>query len=89
MEDVRDAAEAFLDAVKDTGSTARVVDFGTFARQTAAAELVTTASMAPAGVHADAIAAYYNPKPPIQPPDHRGSPVRRRGRISNTGNSEA
>ncbi len=33
VEDVRNAAEVFLDAVKDTGSTARVVDFGTFSRR--------------------------------------------------------
>jgi uncharacterized repeat protein (TIGR01451 family) len=69
VEDVRDAGEAFLDAVKDTGSTARVVDFGTVARQTAPADLVTTQSMAPGGVHADALAAYYNPKPPVNPPN--------------------
>jgi uncharacterized repeat protein (TIGR01451 family) len=69
VEDVRDAAEAFLDAVKDTGSTARVLDFATVARQTAPPDLVTTQSMAPGGVHADALAAYYNPKPPVNPPN--------------------
>ena len=68
VELVRDAAEAFLDAVKDTGSTARVIDFGTFSRQTAGAELVTTDSMAAGGVHAEAIAAYYNPRPPLTAP---------------------
>ena len=45
VEQVRDAAEVFLDALKDTGATARVVDFGTVARQTAPADLVTTPSM--------------------------------------------
>jgi uncharacterized repeat protein (TIGR01451 family) len=77
VETVRDAAEVFLDALKNTGSTARVLDFGTVARQTAPADLVTTASMQPGGVHANAIKAYYNPQPPIVPPtearEYRGS----------------
>ena len=64
VETVRDAAEVFLDAVKDTGSRARVIDFATFSRQTAPAVLVTTASMAPGGVHARALADYYNPRRP-------------------------
>ena len=67
VEQVRDAAEVFLDALKDTGSTARVVDFGTVARQTAPADLVTTPSMQPAGVHGQALEHYYNPKPTVNP----------------------
>ena len=63
---VRDAAGVFLNALKDTGSTARVIDFGSVARQTAPATLVTTDSLAPGGVHADALTAYYNPIPPLQ-----------------------
>ena len=68
VEQVRDAAEVFLDALKDTGSTARVVDFGTVA-QTAPADLVTTPSMQPAGVHGQALEHYYNPKPTVDPPN--------------------
>ena len=67
VDTVRSAAEVFLDALKDTGSTARVIDFGSVARQTAPATLVTTASLAPGGVHANALKDYYNPIPPLQP----------------------
>src|SRR5262245_15280130 len=49
---VRNAASVFLDALENTGSTARVIDFGSVARQTAPAALVTTDSLAPGGVHA-------------------------------------
>jgi uncharacterized repeat protein (TIGR01451 family) len=67
VDDVRDAADAFLTALKDTNSTARVIDFGTVARETApTGSLVTTASLASGGVHRVAINKYYNPKPPIQ-----------------------
>ena len=48
-------------------STARVIDFGTFSRQTARAEEITTESMAAGGVHADAIAVYDNPHPVTAP----------------------
>jgi len=84
VENVRSAAKAFLDAVKDTGSTARVVDFGTVARQTAPADPVTTASMAPGGVHANALASYYNPKPPIAPPTTAARQYNGTGSISST-----
>jgi hypothetical protein len=67
VDDVREAAEAFLTALADTSSTARVIDFGTNARQTAPRTVVTTASLAPGGVFANAIAAYYNPIPPYPP----------------------
>lgn len=68
VDDVRDAAHAFLTALKDTNSTARVVDFGTVARETAPpGALVTTDSLAAGGVHREAIDKYYNPKPPLQP----------------------
>ena len=67
VDDVRDAADAFLTALKDTNSTARVIDFGTVARETAAAgTLVTSDSLAAGGVHRVAVNKYYNPKPPIQ-----------------------
>src|SRR5262249_6864971 len=66
VETVRNAATVFLKALKGTGSTARVIDFGSVARQTAPATLVTDQSLAPGGVHANALAAYYNPVPPLQ-----------------------
>ena len=51
VDDVRDAAHAFLTALKDTNSTARVVDFGTVARETAPpGALVTTDSLAAGSV---------------------------------------
>ena len=80
VDDVRDAADAFLTALKDTNSTARVVDFGTVARETApAGTLVTTSSLASGGAHRTAINKYYNPKPPIQsgvtPYEFRGGNV--------------
>jgi uncharacterized repeat protein (TIGR01451 family) len=86
VETVRDAAEVFLDAVKDTGSTTRVIDFGTFSRVTAGAELVTTDSMAPGGVHANAIAAYYNPRPPVTPPATGARQYDGSGSLSDPGN---
>ncbi|MFM2077024.1 MAG: hypothetical protein RJA49_914, partial [Actinomycetota bacterium] len=68
VDDVRDAADAFLTALKDTNSTARVIDFGTVARETAPeGSLVTTASLGAGGVHRVAVDKYYNPKPPLQP----------------------
>lgn len=80
VDDVRDAADAFLTALKDTNSTARVIDFGTVARETApSGALVTTDSLASGGVHRVAINKYYNPKPPIQsgvtPYEFRGGNV--------------
>ena len=86
VETVRDAAEVFLDAVKDTGSRARVIDFGTFSRQTAPAVLVTTASMAPGGVHAQALADYYNPQPPVTAPATAARQYDGSGSLSSTAN---
>ena len=68
VEDVRDSARAFLEALADTSSTARVIDFGTVARVSAPRTVVTTASLEEGGVFADALEAYYNPKPPLPPP---------------------
>ena len=64
---VRNAASVFLTALKGTGSTARVIDFGSVARQTAPATLVTDDALAPGGALANALKAYYNPIPPLQP----------------------
>ena len=66
VDDVRDAAEAFLVALADTSSTARVIDFGSNARQTAAKAIVTTASLGPGGTFRQAIQDYYNPIPPFR-----------------------
>lgn len=64
VEDVRDAGEAFLDALKNTGSSARVLQFATFGQQLASRQLVDTASLAQGGAFTDAIAGYYAPIPP-------------------------
>jgi len=53
VENVRDSARAFLEALADTNSTARVIDFGTVARVSAARSNVTTASLQEGGVFAE------------------------------------
>jgi uncharacterized repeat protein (TIGR01451 family) len=63
VDDVRDAAEAFLDALADTGSYARVTQFATFSAELAAREEVTAAAVQN-GNFRTAINKYYNPKPP-------------------------
>jgi len=61
---VRRAAEAFLEALTDTSSTARVTQFATVSEQLAPPTLVTGAALADGGPLRDAINDYYNPKPP-------------------------
>lgn len=58
-QNVRNAARAFLDALKDTGSSGRVVDFASAARETAPMTLITSASMTVGGVHDSAMHRYY------------------------------
>ena len=65
VDSVRNAAQAFLEALADTNSTARVIDFGTNARQTAPKTNVTTASISAAGALGHAVSLYYNPIPPF------------------------
>ena len=78
--DVRDAAEAFLDALADTGSTARVLQFASFSEELATQVEVTQQSLAPGGVLRQAVNDYYQPKPPrptgasIYRYDGRGDP---------------
>jgi hypothetical protein len=64
---VRDAAEAFLDALSNTGSTARVTQFGTVSAQLAASTVVSDASLGPGGALRAAVEGYYNPRPPRPP----------------------
>ena len=47
--DVRDAGEAFLDALADTGSTARVLQFASISEELAPQVEVTQQSLAPGG----------------------------------------
>jgi LPXTG-motif cell wall-anchored protein/uncharacterized repeat protein (TIGR01451 family) len=61
---VRNAGEAFLDALADTGSFARVTQFATLTQQLAPQTEVTTASLQSGGVFRQAIDGYYNPQPP-------------------------
>ena len=55
VDDVRDAAQAFLDSLKNTDSTARVTQFATASEQLAPPTLVTDASLGPGGVLSDAV----------------------------------
>jgi hypothetical protein len=77
VENVRDAAEAFLDSLRNTNSTARVTQFATVSEELAPSTLVDDASLDTGGVLGRAITRYYDPKPP-RPPDvafhqYRGS----------------
>src|SRR5262245_4687035 len=60
---VRDAAEAFLDALSNTGSTARVTQFATLSEQLAPSTVVDDRSLGPGGTLRNAIDGYYNPRP--------------------------
>jgi hypothetical protein len=62
--DVRNAAEAFLDALADTGSTARVLQFASYSEQLAGQAEVTTTSLLAGGAFRTALNRYYNPIPP-------------------------
>ncbi len=64
VEDVRGAADAFLDSLSNTGSTARVTQFATVSAELAPATLVDNVSLGQGGALSDALAGYYNPKPP-------------------------
>ena len=61
---VRDAAEAFLDALSNTGSSARVTQFATVTEQLAPSTVVDDESLGPDGTLRGAIGGYYNPRPP-------------------------
>ena len=58
-----DAAEAFLDALSNTGSSARVTQFATVTQQVAPSTVVDDESLGPEP-SAGAIGGYYNPRPP-------------------------
>ncbi len=64
VDNVRDAADSFLDALADTGSTARVLQFASISEQLAAQNEVTAASMQTGGLFRNAINNYYDPIPP-------------------------
>lgn len=64
VDDVRDAGAAFLDALADTGSTARVLQFASVSEQLAGQAEVTAQSLQSGGVFRRAIDGYYSPKPP-------------------------
>lgn len=61
---VRSAAQAFLDALKDTSSTARVTQFGTVSAELAPSTTVDSTSLGSGGALTQALAGYYNPIPP-------------------------
>ena len=64
VNEVRDAAEAFLDALSNTGSSARVTQFATVTQQLAPSTVVDDESLGPNGILRGAIGGYYNPRPP-------------------------
>lgn len=64
VDQVRNAGKAFVRALKDTKSTARVTQFATFSEQLAPRTLVDAAATAPGGALTAAMNKYYNPKPP-------------------------
>ena len=64
VNEVRDAAEAFLDALSNTGSSARVTQFATATQQLAPSTVVDDGSLGPDGTLRNAIDGYYNPRPP-------------------------
>jgi hypothetical protein len=64
VNDVRDAADAFLDSLNNTDSTARVTQFATVSQQLAPRTSIDDASLAQGGALRSAINGYYNPKPP-------------------------
>ena len=82
---VRTAASAFLDALQDTGSTARVIQFASIAQELAPRGLVTAASVDPSGSFGQAVKGYYNPIPPrpsgVEIKSYRGN-----GSIGSAGN---
>ncbi|HEY5879149.1 MAG TPA: LPXTG cell wall anchor domain-containing protein [Nakamurella sp.] len=65
VEDVRSAGQAFLDGLKGTSSSARVLQFATASEELASRQIIDDASLSQGGAFGKAIAAYYNPKPPV------------------------
>jgi uncharacterized repeat protein (TIGR01451 family) len=61
---VRSAADAFLDAFVDTGSTARVLQFASLSEELAPRQIIDDVALAPGGALSEAVAGYYNPIPP-------------------------
>ena len=61
---VRDAAEAFLDALSNTNSSVRVTQFASLTQQLAPSTVVDDNSLGAGGALRKAIDGYYNPRPP-------------------------
>ena len=57
-------AATFLDALKNTGSSARVTQFATVSAELAPSTLVDDASMGQSSALGKALTGYYNPRPP-------------------------
>ena len=64
---VRGAADTFLDALRNTGSSAGVTQFATVSAELAPSTLVDDTSMGQNGVLTNAVSGYYNPRP-TRPP---------------------
>lgn len=67
VDDVRDAGTAFLRALADTGSTARILQFASLSEELAPRTEVTVASLAAGGTLAEAMNDYYDPIPQRPP----------------------
>lgn len=63
VEKVRSAGNAFVKALKDTKSTTRITQFGTFSDQLAPRTVVDAAATSATGVLTKAMNKYYNPIP--------------------------
>ena len=64
VNEVRDAAEAFLDALSNTGSSPASPSSRPSAEQLAPSTVVDDESLGPNGILRGAIGGYYNPRPP-------------------------
>ena len=91
VEQVRDAAEAFLDALADTGSTARVIQFASIAEELAERDVVTSASLDDDAAFGRSIVRYYNPIPPrpsdVQIKRYNGGAISSAGSFSSSNSS--
>lgn len=65
VEDVRGAAQAFVDALNGSKSTVRLEQFATATSVLASRHVVDDTTLAPGGALAVGIADYYDPRPPV------------------------
>ncbi len=64
VDDVRDAAEALLESLSNTNSTARVTQFATISQQLAPSSQIDDTTLGTNGALREALNDYYDPLPP-------------------------